>query len=222
LSQKKLELVSFSLCPYVQRARTILIEKNIEHSVKYIDLDAPPDWFFDISPLEKVPVLLVDGDPLFESMAISEYLDETTPGSLYPEDPFEKAKNRAWIEFGNSILDLTYELMTTDDEMRFKQVTASLDDKFDILEEDCLIGTSYFNGNKFLIIDAVYAPVFRYFNAISQFYDFDFFEDRPHLCLWKESLLSYESVIKSVPESYVEELDAYLRKQDSIFSAKMS
>lgn len=221
MASKKFELISFALCPYVQRARAILAEKNIEHDIKYIDLDSPPDWFFDVSPLEKVPVLLVDGEPLFESMAICEYLDEVTKGSLYPEEPFKKAQNRAWIEFGNSVLDATYSLFTSDDEKKFKQVTAQLDEKFDILEEDCLTGTPFFNGDKFSIIDAVYAPVFRFHQALAAYHDFEFFDDRPNLCLWRDTLLDYDAVKQSVNDDYDAELDAYLKKQESVFSSMM-
>lgn len=221
VEEKKFELVSFSLCPYVQRARAILIEKNIKHDIKFIDLDSPPEWFFDISPMEKVPVLLVDGKPLFESMVICEYLDEITEGSLHPADPFEKAVNRSWIEYGNSILDATYDLFTTSDEKRFKHLTGSIDEKFDTLEDECLNGTPFFNGDKFSMIDAVYAPVFRFHAALVKYHDLGFFEDRPQLTLWRDTLLSYDAVITSVPEDYADELDAYLRKQGSVFSAKM-
>ena len=219
---QKFELVSFGLCPYVQRARAILVEKNIEHEIKYIDLNSPPEWFFDISPMEKVPVLLVDGKAVFESMVICEYLDEVTPGSLHPADPFDKAQNRSWIEYGNTILDATFELVRTDDEKRFKHLTAELDEKFDTLEDECLTGTDFFNGDNFSIIDAVYAPILRYHTVLQKHEDLGFFDDRPHLSHWRDSLLSYDAVKKSVPASYEDDLDAFLRKQDSVFASKMT
>lgn len=219
MSEHKFELISFSLCPYVQRARAILNEKNITHEIKFIDLDSPPDWFFDVSPMEKVPVLLVDSVPLFESMAICEYLDEITPESLHPTDPLIKAQNRAWIEFGNTILDLTYDLLQTEDQQKFKQLTAMLDEKFDILEEDCLTGTAYFNGSNFSIIDAVYAPVFRYYQAIEKHHDFGFYDDRPQLVFWKDTLLNYKAVVDSVPSSYAEEMDGWMQRLDSVFAS---
>jgi glutathione S-transferase len=49
---------------------------------------------------------VVDEDTsLFESAVICEFIDEVTPGSLHPEDPFKKAYHRAWIEFGSEILN---------------------------------------------------------------------------------------------------------------------
>ena len=55
-----LKLFSHRLCPYVQRARIVLGEKSIDHDLAFIDLANKPDWFLAISPLGKVPVLLVD------------------------------------------------------------------------------------------------------------------------------------------------------------------
>ena len=97
-------LVSHDLCPYVQRSVILLTEKAIPHERVTVDLSAKPDWFRTISPLGKVPLLLVGEAVLFESAVICEYLDETTPGSLHPTDPLDKAQHRAWIEFGSSTL----------------------------------------------------------------------------------------------------------------------
>jgi len=73
------ELVSFKICPFVQRARITLLHKRVPHTVTYIELKAPPAWFPTISPLGKVPLLRVDGGAvLFESAVINEFIDETT------------------------------------------------------------------------------------------------------------------------------------------------
>ncbi|MDX1284320.1 MAG: glutathione S-transferase family protein, partial [Draconibacterium sp.] len=148
MSLPRLKLISFTLCPYVQRAMIVLNEKNIPFDIEYIDLSEPPPWFYDISPLEKVPVLLVNGEPLFESMVICEYLDEITEGSLYPEDALKRAKNRAWIEFGSDILSTTFEFYTTTDEKRFKHLIDILIDRFEVLEDEISDG-DYFNGDEF-------------------------------------------------------------------------
>lgn len=217
MTMPKFKLISFPLCPYVQRARITLNEKNIDYELELIDLEAPPPWFYDISPLEKVPVLLVDDRPLFESMVICEYLDEVTPGSLHPLDPFDKAQNRAWIEFGNEILGNTYNLFTTDDEKTYKHTSAVIADRFDILEEQ-LTKAPYFNGIEFSLVDAVYAPLFRFYEVAKKFTDFEFFEDTPNIVKWWELLLSRPSVETSIPESYIQDMEAYLKKQDSVLS----
>ncbi|MGB0713712.1 MAG: glutathione S-transferase N-terminal domain-containing protein, partial [Gammaproteobacteria bacterium] len=63
-----LELVSFKLCPFVQRAVITLKHHGIDYDITYINLDEPPEWFHEVSPMEKVPVLRVDGEHnMFES-----------------------------------------------------------------------------------------------------------------------------------------------------------
>jgi glutathione S-transferase len=106
----KLVLVSHTLCPYVHRAAAMIHEKGVAFERRVIDLKAKPDWFLAISPRGKVPVLLVDGRPLFESQAIIEFLDETHPPSLLGSEPFERARQRAWVEVANDLSNAQYRL----------------------------------------------------------------------------------------------------------------
>ncbi len=53
------ELITHVLCPYVQRSVIVLHEKQIPYRRTDIDLADKPDWFRQISPLGKVPVLVV-------------------------------------------------------------------------------------------------------------------------------------------------------------------
>ncbi|MGY4160696.1 glutathione S-transferase [Bradyrhizobium sp. USDA 4461] len=81
-----LKLISHKLCPYVQRAVIALHEKGVPFERIDIDLANKPDWFLKISPLGKVPVLVVTGDDgkevaLFESNVICEYIEETQAGA---------------------------------------------------------------------------------------------------------------------------------------------
>ena len=76
-----LELVSFKLCPFVQRSVITLKRKAAPYSIRYVDLADPPDWFLALSPARKVSLLVVDGtDVVFESAVINEFVDEVTPG----------------------------------------------------------------------------------------------------------------------------------------------
>ncbi|MBT3809851.1 MAG: glutathione S-transferase family protein, partial [Rhodospirillaceae bacterium] len=77
----------------------LLRAKDVEFDVTYVNLREKPDWFLEISPHGKVPVLKVGDDILFESSAIAEFLDEMVPPRLHPEDPIARAKNRAWTDF---------------------------------------------------------------------------------------------------------------------------
>ncbi len=61
----KPKLVSFKLCPFVQKAVIVLLQKQIDYDIEYIDLAAPPDWFLEISPFGKVPILIMGDDAIF-------------------------------------------------------------------------------------------------------------------------------------------------------------
>ena len=66
MSTPSFTLISHPLCPYVQRAAIVLAEKEIHFEREDIDLANKPDWFLKLSPFGKTPVLLVDGEAIFE------------------------------------------------------------------------------------------------------------------------------------------------------------
>ena len=70
----------------------LLRAKDVDFEVTYIDLQKKPDWFLKISPHGKVPVLLVDDEPLFDSNAIAEYLEDVILPSKHPSDPLKRAR----------------------------------------------------------------------------------------------------------------------------------
>src|SRR5882724_12567118 len=100
-----LKLISHKLCPYVQRAVIALTEKGVEFERIDVDLANKPDWFLELSPLGKTPVLQVGDIAIFESAVILEYLEETQPHPLHPHDPLRRAEHRSLIEYGSAILN---------------------------------------------------------------------------------------------------------------------
>ncbi len=96
---QKYHLISSYTCPWVQRSVKTMRAKGVEFDVTYINLRDKPDWFLEISPHGKVPVLKVDDVPLFESNAIAEYLDEEVAPRLHPQAPIVRALNRAWTDY---------------------------------------------------------------------------------------------------------------------------
>jgi glutathione S-transferase len=218
MQQPTLELVSHHLCPYVQRAVITLTEKAIVHKRTYIDLASKPAWFTAISPLGKVPLLRVnESTVLFESAVICEYLDEITPGSLHPADALEKARHRAWIEFGSGILDIIAGFYNAKDEAGFDGKRRQLIDKFQWLERH-LAGQPYFAGRDFALVDAVYGPVFRYFEAFENIADFGFFAGAPRITAWRTQLRARPSVQQAVAADYAQRLLDFLVRRNSYLS----
>ena len=216
----QLRLVSHDLCPYVQRAAIALAEKDVPFERVVIDLAAKPDWFTAISPLGKVPLLRVpreDGTDavLFESNVICEWIEETQPGSrLHPKDPLERAQHRAWMEFGSATLGDIYGLETTRDRTVFETKRTAIAAKFRRVEA-ALGDGPYFSGEQFSLVDAVFGPVFRYFDTFDAIADLALFEAAPKLCAWRAVLAERPSVRGAVGADYPDLLRAFLVRHDA-------
>jgi glutathione S-transferase len=185
----------------VQRSVITLNYKGIEHDMVFVDLDDPPAWFRDISPLGRVPVLRVDdATVVFESAVINEYLDEVTPGRLHPEDPLQRALNRSWIEFGGTCCSLTFQIMVAPDKAAFDATVAELTDKLGEVEK--VLGDGpYFNGEDFALIDAAYAPIFIRLDVFRDLLDLSVTDGLPRVRAWAERLLAMPAVQSArVPE----------------------
>jgi len=163
----KPQLISFKLCPFVQKAVLTLLYKHIDFDIEYIDLEDPPSWFTQMSPLGKVPVLKTGDEILFESSVIIEYLDEVYGDSLQPVDPLQKAQNRSWIEFGNECLFNNYQLIMAADKTSFDEQRNTLRKKLDHLENQ-LTGGAFFNGSEVSLVDLSFAPFFQHQSFIAE------------------------------------------------------
>jgi glutathione S-transferase len=197
----KLKLISFKICPFVQRSVILLKEKNIDFDIAYIDLSEPPEWFLALSPTGKVPVLEVGGKVLFESAIISEYLDEVNPPSLHPADPLEKAQNRAWMEFTSPLYMAFFKLMMSKTKEAGEGVIADAHKQLDTLEK-IKINAPWFNGDDFSMVDVSIAPLFMRLTFLKQHFKLDLLEGRSNLQIWSDKILARESVINSVVDDF--------------------
>ena len=217
---RKLTLVSHHLCPYVQRAAIALAEKRVLFERVYVDLSNKPDWFLALSPLGKTPVLKVGETPIFESAVILEYLEETQPNPLHPADPLARAEHRGWIEFGSAILNDIAGLYNAPDASRFCEKTQALSSKFSRLEAH-LGGGPYFDGPSFSLVDAVFGPVFRYFDVFDRIGDFGILHGKPKLAEWRKALGDRPSVKDAVTGDYEARLRRFLNARNAHITRMM-
>jgi glutathione S-transferase len=214
-----LALVSFDICPYVQRAAIMLAEKGIPFTRRDVDLADKPAWFTRISPLGKVPLLMVGDQVLFESSVIVEYIEDTTPKPLHPADPLQRAQHRGWMEFGSSILSDIWVLETTTDAPTLDQKARTLHEKFTRLEA-ALTTSPFFSGPEFSVVDVVFAPVFRYFDTFDQIADLGILAGLPKVAAWRTALAARPSVIAAVRPDYNDLLHAFLHRQNGALLAR--
>jgi glutathione S-transferase len=214
-----LKLISHKLCPYVQRAVIALTEKGVPFERIDIDLANKPEWFLNISPLGKVPVLVVATErgevALFESNVICEYIEETQAGpSLHPRDPLVRAEHRAWMEFGSAVLSDLWGLETTTDPAIFESKREAVTAKFARVEAALGEGP-FFAGEQFSLVDAVFAPVFRYFDVFDEFADLGIFKSTPKVRKWRAELARRPSVRSAVGADYPQLLRAFLKRYEA-------
>ncbi|MGM7972752.1 glutathione S-transferase family protein [Yersinia enterocolitica] len=219
----KLTLISHPLCPFVQRAAIVLLEKNVPFERIDVDLANKPDWFMALSPTGKVPLLKVEQPDsadviLFESSAICEYLNETQDGfSLYSNDALSRAQQRAWVEFGVAVLSDAWQFLNAKGSAVADDKKAAFREKLQRLENTLEQGP-YFSGVAFSMVDALFAPVFRYFDLLSPVVSQPIFDNLPRVSAWRESLAHRPSVISAVSEDYADRFRQHLIKQQAILS----
>ena len=212
-----LKLISHKLCPYVQRAVIALTEKGVPFERVDIDLANKPDWFLALSPFGKTPVLLVGDVPIFESAVILEYLEETQPKPLHPADPLRRAEHRGWIEFGSAVLSDIAGFYAAPDQATFNAKTSQLEQRFARLEAR-VAAAPWFDGENFSLVDAVFGPVFRYFDVFDEIADFGILADKPKLARWRQALAARPSVRAAVSADYPALLRAFIERRNSWLS----
>jgi glutathione S-transferase len=215
-----LTLISHALCPYVQRAAIALLEKGVGFERVTVELSEQPAWFRVLSPLGKVPLLKVrktggEESVLFESTVICEYLEDTQSGvRLHPDDPLERARHRAWMEFGSAVLSDVWVLETTRDPAAFTASRDRIGEKLGRLEP--VLGEGpFFSGGRFSLVDAVFAPVFRYFDVFDTIVPLGVFEGLPRVGSWRAALSQRQSVRQAVGPDYASRLRAFLAGQEA-------
>lgn len=216
----KLTLISHKLCPYVQRAVIALTEKGAAYERIDIDLAAKPDWFLAVSPLGKTPVLLADEQPVFESAVICEYLDDTLVPRMHPADPLARARHRGWIEFASATLNAIWTFYTAKDDAAYDAAARALQERFSQVER--VLGEGpYFSGTQFGLVDAAFAPAFRYFDVFDPVSGVDMFADAPKTRAWRQVLAQRRSVQEAVVENYPALLREFVIRQGGVLGRRL-
>jgi len=212
---EKLKLVASKFSPYCHRVEMALIEKNIPYEKQEVDLQNKPDWFLKDSPLGKVPLLYVGNKPLFESIAICEYLEGAFPETpLHSKDIYTKAWHRGWIEFSSGILAATFGIMFSKNQEQFDLKKAEVTEKLAILEKH-LKFNPYFEGEKFSLVDICLATTFKPLTFIDNKFTLEIFDLYKNVSTYVEGIITRGSLHKAIPKDYEEIFKAFLERKKS-------
>lgn len=213
---ESLVLVSHALCPYVQRAVIALHEKGVAFERIDIDLANKPAWFLALNPLGKTPVLLVPRngrfETVFESAVICDFLDETIAPRLHPADALERARHRAWIEVASATLNQIWQYYTAPDASTLAQRAQELSERMTQVERALGPGP-WFAGEHFSLVDAAFAPAFRYFEVFETFHATGILKRGSRVARWAAALAARPSVQAAVSASYADGLRRFVEAQ---------
>jgi glutathione S-transferase len=152
---------------------------------------------------------------IFESAVILEYLEETSPPALHPAGPLQRARHRGWIEFGSQVLNGIGRVYSATDEAAFERERAGLEAMFARLENELGDGP-FFIGEKFGLVDAVFAPVFRYFDGFDRLGVSGILAGKPRVAAWRAALAARPSVKAAVAEDFPERLLRFFEARNGV------
>lgn len=101
-----IRLYDYPDCPFCQKVRVVLAEKDLEYERVPVDLhkgEQRSPEFLKLNPYGKVPVLIDEDVVVYDSTIINEYLDEEYPNpSLMPEDSAGRGRVRLLEDFADN------------------------------------------------------------------------------------------------------------------------
>jgi glutathione S-transferase len=104
-SKMSLILYGAPLSPFVRKADAFMREKAVEFELESVNIMPMPDWFKEISPARRIPVLRDTSigkegpaGTIPDSSAICAFIEKKFPETaLYPSDPYDYGR-AIWIE----------------------------------------------------------------------------------------------------------------------------
>lgn len=198
-----IKVISFKICPFVQRVTASLAAKNIPFEVSYISLSDKPQWFLDISPNAQVPVLVTEnGTALFESDAIVEFIEEQYGALNSIISSEQRALERAWSYLATKNYLAQCSAMRSQDEATFCEKSNKLKTIFEKVEPQLLADKLYFNANQLGKVDLAWLPLLHRADIINKQTGYDFLSGFPKVKKWQQALLNTDIVEKSVSDDF--------------------
>ncbi|AFY37882.1 Glutathione S-transferase domain protein [[Leptolyngbya] sp. PCC 7376] len=209
-----IKVISFKICPFVQRVTALLEAKQAPYEIQYIDLSNKPEWFLEISPNGQVPLLITESnDVLFESDAIVEYIDEAIATPLFDSDLVKKAQERSWSYLATKHYLVQCSAQRSKDKGTLLDRSHKLSKAFAKLESK-LTNEKFFGGDQLDMVDIAWLPLLHRASIIEQHSGYDFIGQFPKVKALQKQLLATGLAEKSVSEDFEEKFAAfYLSEQ---------
>ncbi|MCL9783398.1 glutathione S-transferase family protein [Vibrio sp. S4M6] len=205
-----IKVVSFTICPFVQRVTATLEAKHIPYQIEYISLSNKPDWFLAISPNGQVPVLITEaGMALFESDAIVEYIEDAYGPLQQGLSHEKKAFERSWSYQASKHYLTQCGAMSAKEMETFEPRFATLRKAFERAEKQLSAKHQYFSSDDVGKVDIAWLPLLYRADLVLSRTGCDFLTGLPKVKAWSEALLETELGEKSVADDFIDKFSAY-------------
>jgi len=175
----------------------VLHEKGVPFETYEVDLENKSEEFLSVSPTGKVPVVVADGDSLYESNVVNQYLDEVFESpKLLPEGPKQRAYARIWMASADDNFFPAVFVASVGRERGFSeaQITEALERlkrTLAALEERLGDGREYLAGG-FSLADVAHAGNFVRLRELAEGGQIGL-ADYPNVVAWMERIEARES-----------------------------
>lgn len=210
-----IKVVSFKICPFVQRVTASLEARSIPYEIDYISLKNPPAWFKTISPNEQVPLLITDSNTvLFESDAIVEYLDEAYGQLQNSITPEQQATHRAWSYQASKHYLTQCRAMRSPNAKTLESRSEPMTKAFSRIEQ-VLSDTPFFHGETVGKVDIAWLPLLHRAAIVQKNTNYNLLKHFPNVIRWQSALMATGLAEKSVAEDFDAEFTAFYLSNDT-------
>jgi glutathione S-transferase len=195
-------LYGFPLSTYVRTARIALAEKGVAY--EHLPFEPNTDDMIAVNPTGKVPAFKHGDFVLYETLAITNYIDQAFNGpALQPADAKERAVMNQWISYINAyvfsamvheVILLRFEMVPMDQAVLDGGVAKSKEQL--ALLEATLSSNDYLAGSTASLADFFLYPILAYMGMIPEA---SLLSDYPGVTAWKARMESKDSVTGSAP-----------------------
>ncbi len=198
-----IKIVSFKICPFVQRVTAALEAKKIPYEIEYIELSNKPQWFLDISPNGQVPVMVTEsGTALFESDAIIEYIEDEYGPLEQGVTNEQRALDRAWSYLGSKNYLPQCGTMSSKNKETFDERSEKLITVFKKVESQLSGDTLFFKSDQLSNVDMAWLPLLHRAAIVKDHSGYDFFCGLPKMQAWQKNILESGLVEKTVSSDF--------------------
>jgi len=195
-------LYGFPLSTYVRTVRIALAEKGV--SYEHLSFEPNTDDMLAVNPTGKVPAFKHGDFVLYETLAITNYIDQAFDGAaLQPADAKERAVMNQWISYINAYIFSTmvheiilfrFEMIPLDQAVLDAAVVKAKEQL--ALLEATLSSNDYLAGSTASLADFFLYPILAYMGMIPEA---SLLADYPGVTAWKARMESKDSVTGSAP-----------------------